>query len=386
MEILDVAYRNTLFSQLLCLIPGYIFQNLDKKHNTGRSSRIFSLKAQFIVMAFIQLAGRHSMRDAIRCLATLPNRLYHWGLKKVCRSTFSDANKSRPAAFFEDLFYEMYNLCILKAPKHKFKLNCKIFSMDSTTISLCLSLFPWAHFRKKKGGVKIHTLLDHDGHIPAFAAISDAKTHDSKMAKVLDLPKGSMVVFDRGYVGYSWFLDLCAKGISFVTRFKKNTKYKMLEHWEVEAGSGVTSDHIIEITTKNQTIQLRRVGYRDPASFDHYYFLTNNFTLDAKTIADLYKERWKIEIFFKEIKQFLKIKHFVGNSENAVRIQIFTALTIYLLLSWQKFLSKCGLTMQKITQLIQLNLLENTTFDELWKPRLRKTEEQNRLSLLSLAF
>lgn len=383
-EILDLSHHNTLFSQTLSLIPGHVFQKLEHRHKTGRSSRKFGFKKQFTVMAFIQLAARRSMRDGLRCLEAAGSRLYHWGLKSVARSTFADANNSRPVGFFQDLFAEIYGLCAAKAPKHKFRFKSRLFSLDATTIKLCLSLFPWASFRQTKGGVKMHTLLDHDGHIPAFATVTDAKTHEIRIAKTLELPKGSIVVFDRGFISYSWFQTLGEKAIFFVTRLKRNAVYKLLERRPVNRKTGITSDHVIEVVIRKKTLKLRCIGYRDPESGKHYEFLTNHFRLSPKTIADIYKERWKIELYFKEIKQNLRIKNFVGNSENAVLIQIYTALTVYLLLAYQKFLSRLGLSVQQLFQLIQINLLGAASLDELLNPRQRKKENDYDLSLLHL--
>lgn len=377
-----MSHHNTLFSQTLSLIPRHVFQKLERRHKTGRSSRKFGFKEQFTVMAFIQLAARRSMRDGLRCLSAAGNRLYHWGLKTVARSTFADANNSRPVGFFQDLFAEMYGLCAAKSPKHKFRFKSKLFSLDATTIKLCLSLFPWASFRQTKGGIKMHTLLDHDGHIPAFVAVTDARTHESRMAKALELPKGSIVVFDKGFISYPWFRTLGAKGVFFVTRLKRNAVYKLLERRPVNRTTGVTSDHIIEVVSGKTSLRLRRIGYRDPESGKRYEFLTNHFRLSPKTIADIYKERWKIELFFKEIKQNLRIKSFVGNSENAVLIQIYTALTVYLLLAYQKFLSRLGLSVQQLFQLIQINLLGAAPLEELLNPRRRKNENPYNLSLL----
>jgi hypothetical protein len=382
---LDLSHHNTLFSQTLSLIPKHVFQKLEHRHKIGRSSRKFGFKEQFTVMAFIQLAARRSMRDGLRCLEAVGSRLYHWGLKKVARSTFADANNSRPVGFFQDLFAEMYGLCATKAPKHKFRFKSKLFSLDATTIKLCLSLFPWASFRQTKGGVKMHTLLDHDGHIPAFATVTDAKTHESRIAQVLELPKGSIVVFDKGFISYPWFRTLGGKTIFFVTRLKKNAVYKLLDRRPVNCKIGVTSDHIIEVVSRGKALRLRRIGYCDQETGKRYEFLTNHFRLSAKTIADIYKERWKIELFFKEIKQNLRIKSFVGNSENAVLLQIYTALTVYLLLAYQKFLSRLGLSVQQLFQLIQLNLLGTTSLEELLNPRRRKANNSCYLSLLDLA-
>ena len=380
-----MSHHNTLFSQTLSLIPRHIFQNLEARHKTGRSSRKFGFKEQFTVMAFIQLAARRSMRDGLRCLEAAGKRLYHFGLRSVARSTFADANNSRPVDFFKDLFAKMYGLCAMKAPKHKFRFKSKLFSLDATTIKLCLSLFPWASFRQAKGGIKIHTLLDHNGHIPAFATITDAKTHESRLTNALELPKGSIVVFDKGFINHSWFRTLGAKGVFFVTRLKKNVVYKLLERCPVDRKTGVTSDHIIEVVSDKKPLRLRRIGYRDPESGKRYEFLTNHFKLSPKTIADIYRERWQIELFFKEIKQNLRIKSFVGNSENAVLIQIYTALTVYLLLKYQKFLSRLGLSVQQLFQLIQINLFGTASLEELLNPTRRKKENPYNLSLLSLA-
>ena len=377
-----MSHHNTLFSQTLSLIPRHVFQKLERRHKTGRSSRQFGFKEQFTVMAFIQLAARRSMRDGLRCLEAAGNRLYHWGLKNVARSTFADANNSRPAGFFKDLFAEMYGLCAAKAPKHKFRFKSKLLSLDATTIKLCLPLFPWASFRQAKGGVKVHTLLDHDGHIPAFATVTDAKTHESRIAQAMELPRGSIVVFDKGFTSYPWFRLLGAKGVFFVTRLKRNAVFKLLERRLVNRKTGVTSDHIIEVSSRGKSLCLRRIGYRDQETGKHYEFLTNHFRLSAKTIADIYKDRWQIELFFKEIKQNLRIKTFVGNSENAVLIQIYTALTVYLLLAYQKFLSRLGLSVQQLFQLIQLNLLGEASLDELLNPRRRKFDNSYNFTLL----
>jgi len=303
----------------------------------------------------------------------------------VARSTFADANNSRPVGFFKDLFAEMYSLCRPHAPRHKFRFKSRLFSLDATTIKLCLSLFPWAAFRQRKGGVKMHTLLDHDGHIPAFVAVTNARTHESRIAKALELPKGSIVVFDRGFISYLWFRLLGAKGVFFVTRLKQNTIYHLVERRPVNRKTGVTSDHFIEVLSEGTPLRLRRIGYRDPESGKRYEFLTNHFRLAAKTIADVYKERWQIEIFFREIKQNLRIKTFVGNTENAVLIQLYTALTVYLLLAYQKFLSRLRLSIQQLCQLIQVNLIGSSSLEELLNPRRRKNENSYNLSLLTLA-
>lgn len=382
-----MAHNNTLFAQILSLIPKNIFRSLESKHQTGRSTRQFGFKEQFTVMVFIQLAARSSLRDGIRCITAASRYLYHWGLKQVARSTVCDANRVRSFEFFQDLFARMFQMCSVQAPNHKFRFKSKFFSIDSSTISLCMSLFPWATFRRNKSGVKLHTLLDHDGHIPAFVTVTKASIHDSKFVKMFNLPKGSIVVCDKAYTDYSWFNSLNEKGIFFVIRLKSNAVYKLLERKPVTQSTGITSEHIIEINHhKDFSLRLRRIGYRDPDTNKHYVFLSNNFKLVPRTIADIYKERWKIELFFKEIKQNCRIKRFVGTSENAVMIQIYTALIVYLLLAYMKFTSKIGISVQKIFQLIQLNLLGTLTLLELLDARRKKDISDNELPLFNLSF
>ena len=381
-----MSYCNTLLSQTLALIPRHVFQKLENRHRTGRSSRKFGFKEQFTVMAFIQLAARRSLRDALRCFVSAGRRLYHLGLRVVARSTVADANKSRPVDFFKDLFSEMYALCATKAPSHKFRFKSKLYSMDASTIKLCLQLFPWAKFRKAKAGIKMHTVLDHNGYIPAFVNVTEAKIHEARVAPQTDFQPGSIVVFDRGYNNYKWFKALTEKRIFFVTRLKRNAAYKLLDRFSVNRKKGVTSDHRIEVTRNKTSLILRRIGYRDALTGKHYVFLTNNFSLCARTIADIYKERWQIELFFKEIKQNLHIKRFVGNSENAVLIQIYTALTVYLLLAFQKFLSKTGLSVQHLFELISLNLFGTASLDELLHPRPKPLENSYENSLLTFSL
>lgn len=308
------------------------------------------------------------MRDCIRNLQCTPKKRYHLGLKTVSRSTFADANKSRPSEFFQALFAEMYRRCTPHAPKHKFRFKAKLLSLDATTIKLCLSVFPWAAYRSKRGGLKMHTLLDHDGLIPSFVCVTEAKKHDLSVAKTINLPKGSIIAFDKAYNDYKWFRLLGSQGIYFVSRLKTNASYRVIKRCAVDRKQGVTSDQIIEVSTSDGKLKLRRVGFKDQKTGKHYKFLTNNFKLVPKTIADIYKERWKIELFFKEIKQNLKIKSFVGNSENAVLTQIYTALTVYLVCAYIRFTSRIGMSVQHMLQLIQINVFSPMTLKELLCP------------------
>jgi putative transposase len=253
---------------------------------------------------FMQLTGRSSLRDGIQSMNSRSKNLYHLGAKPVSRSTFSDANNMRPASFYEALFSKVYQRCRMVSPKHKFKFKNKLFSLDASVIDLSLSAFPWARFRRTKSAVKIHTLLDHAGYLPAFVSITDGKTHETKVLASLNFPKGSIVVEDKAYNDYQWFADLTQKGIFFITRQKRNAVYRVVDRRKVNKNQGLCSDQTIKLTgVKGHQCShpLRRVGYRDPETKKHYVFLTNNFKLSPKTIADIYKERWQIEIFFRDL-------------------------------------------------------------------------------------
>jgi hypothetical protein len=366
-----MAHCNTIFHQMLKLIPRHHFAKLEAEHSTGRKARIFTRWSQLVHLLSMQLTARVSLRDGVSSLKARLKSLYHLGIKPVARSTFADANHQRPASFFEALFALMYRRCQPLAPKHKFKFKNKLYSLDATVVSLCLSLFPWAAFRRTKGGIKLHTLLDHDGYLPAFVAVSPAREPEIKKARSLSLPKGSIVVEDLGYTDYAWYAQLTAQKIFFVTRQKRNARYEVLERRKVNKTQGLLSDQTIRLTgAKSQEcpIPLRRIAYRDAATGRRYVFLTNHFKLAARTIADIYKERWQIEIFFRFIKQNLKIKAFIGNSENAVLTQIYTALIVYLLLCYLKFLCNLSITLQNCIRILQLNLFRTCTWQELFEP------------------
>ena len=262
----------------------------------------------------------------------------------------------------------MYRHCQPLAPKHKFRFKNKLFSLDATVVSLCLSLFPWARFRRTKGGIKLHTLLDHDGYLPAFVAISPAREHEVQRARSLRLPKGSIVVEDMGYADYDRYAQFTAQKIFFVTRQKRNARYEVLERRKVNKKQGLLSDQTIRLQAQEGPLLLRRIAYRDAATGRRYVFLTNHFKLAAKTIADIYQERWQIEIFFRFIKQNLKIKAFIGNSENAVLTQIYAALIVYLLLCYLKFMCNLNITLQNCIRILQLNLFRTCTWQELFQP------------------
>jgi putative transposase len=313
-------------------------------------------------MAMAQLAGRISLRDIVENVTAQGHRLYHLGSAKLTRSNLSRINEDKPYALYEALFGKLLSRCQGMTPGHGFRFKNLLYSLDASTIDLCLSAFPWADFRTTKGAIKLHIGLNHDGYLPEFANITEGKTSDIEIGRTLEFPKGSIVAIDRGYNDYAWYNQLTENGIFFVTRLKANAKARVICRHPVLKDKGLSSDQTIEFTgiqtAKKCPIQLRRIGYRDPETGKHYVFLTNNFKLAAKTIADIYKARWQVELFFKWVKQNLKIKSFIGTSKNAVLTQIWIALCVYLLLAYIKFQSKLKKSMQQILRLLQLNLFE----------------------------
>ena len=384
-----MAHCNTIFHQLLKFVPRHRFSDLEKEHGTGRKARKFTRWNQFVALMFMQITARASLRDSIDSLCVRNRFLYHLGLRDICRATFSDANNKRPASFFKALFDLTYQQCRPLAPKHKFKFKNKLYAMDVTLVSLCLSVFPWARFRRTKGGIRLHTLLDHSGYLPAFMEISDGKKHEIRVAKSLTLPKGSIVAVDRAYTDYQWFGSLVAAGIYFVIRQKRNATYRIITRRDVHKRQGLTSDQTIVLTGAkacNCPHPLRRIGYRDPQTGKHYVFLTNNFALAARTICDIYKERWQIKTFFKWLKQHLKIKTFIGNSENAVMTQIYAALITYLLLAYMKFLTKLKMTLTALIRILQPNLFQRMTVAELLKLKPDRPKVEHHIKQLTLTF
>ena len=357
-----MPHCNTIFSQILKLVPRHEFETLAKQHHSGRSFRTASRWSQFVTLAMAQLAGRISLRDIVENVSAQAHRLYHLGSAKLTRSNLSRINEDKPYALYEALAGKLLNRCQGMAPGHKFRFKNPLYSLDASTIDLCLSVFPWASFRSTKGAIKLHVGLNHDGYLPEFVTITEGKTSDVEMVCTLTFPSGSIVVVDRGYNDYDWYNQLTEKDVFFVTRLKANAQYRVINRQPVLKNKGMTSDQTIRLTSiqaaKKCPSRLRRVGYRDIDTGKHYIFLTNNFKLAARTIADIYKARWQVELFFKWIKQNLKIKSFIGTSKNAVMTQIWIAMCVYLLLAFIKFQSRMNKTMQQILRLLQLNLFE----------------------------
>ena len=324
-------------------------------------------------MLFCQLGRADSLRDICNGLACCLGRLVHVGIAKApSRSTLSYANEHRPAALFEELFWtalaRFREQQGLGSRKHKFRFKNKLLSLDSTTISLCLTMFPWAQFRRAKGGVKAHVLLDHDDYLPAYVLLTEAKRSDVKLADSFTLNPGSIVTMDRGYTDYALFGRWTVAGVFFVTRMKENAVFTVETEFDVPANRNIRADQIIQLTGVQAQADcpgpLRRVIVWDADNEREIVLLTNLFDFGSTTVAAIYKERWQIELFFKALKQNLTVKSFVGTSENALRIQIWTALIALLLLKWLHHLSKANWSLSNLASMLRLNLF---TYRELTK-------------------
>lgn len=281
-------------------------------------------------------------------------------------------NERQPAELYEALFYKLLGRCKNQPGKHQFRFKNPLYSLDASALDLSLKLFPWAAHRDDAANVKLNVGLNHSTDIPEFVALSDGNENDMVEGRKFSFPKGSIVAFDRGYVDYQWFGSLTKQGVSFVTRLRAKAVCRVVERQPVDKQSGVTSDQIIELSSahaiKRGAPRLRRVGYRDPETGKRYEFLTNNLRLSAVTIAAIYKDRWKVELFFKAIKQNLKIKAFVGTSKNAVLTQIWIALIVYLLVAFARHSAKEGWTVQRMLRVLQLNLFERKALAEIFNP------------------
>ncbi len=360
----------SLFSQLLAFFDRNKFENLVMKHKTEKYSKGFKSWDQFVAMLFCQVAQAKSLREISGGLACCMGKLRHLGVESApSKSTLSYANKNRSWKLFQDLFYDTFDFCRKASPgKHKFKFKNKLLSLDSTTISLCLNLFPWAEFRRKKGAVKLHLLLDHDGYLPSYAYISNGKRHDSTYARKFPLAAGSIITMDRGYTDYKLYSFWTAKDIYFVTRLKTNASYEVLEERSVPQNRNILSDEIIKLTgvkaRKECRFLLRRVVVWDAEKQREIILLTNHYDFGATTISAIYKDRWQIELFFKAIKQNLRIKTFVGTTENALNIQIWTALIAMLLIKFLQLNSKFEWSLSNLVAFLRWNLF---TYKDLWE-------------------
>ncbi len=324
--------------------------------------------SQFVALAMAQLSGRTSLRDIVSNLNAQSRRLYHLGAAIVSRSSLARVNERQPAALFENVFARLLGRCQAAAPKHRFRFKRQLLSLDASLIDLTLELFPWARYQARKGAIKLHVGLDHAGHLPTFVSLTEGRRHEIHWARSLNLPAGSVLVFDRGFADYRWWKSLTDNDIRFVTRLKRGTRYTVQERRFVTWKKNVTSDQTIRLEGKKAKacgLVLRRIGFRDPETGKHLVFLTNDFELAATTIAQVYRQRWQIELFFKWIKQNLRIKSFLGRSSNAVLTQVWIAMIVYLLLAHLKFQLRLAWSLSQILRLLQLNLFARRRLDRL---------------------
>jgi hypothetical protein len=318
-------------------------------------------------MLFCQLGRAHSLGEICGGLRSCEGKLQHLGIAPPAKSSLAYANEHRPWELYQLLFQQLLERCQgeLNLHRTRFRFQNKLYSLDSSTIDLCLSIFDWARYTK--GAIKLHLLLDHDGYLPGFAVITDGKVADIQIARQLHFDPGSIIVFDRGYTDYSLFGQWTAQGIYFVTRMKDNAVYRVIKSNFVDPGNNILKDEIIELSgpeaREKCPYQLRRVEYYDAKTREVLVFLTNHQKLAAMTIAAIYQDRWQVEIFFKYLKQNLKIKSFVGTSANAVKIQIWTALIAMLLLRFLQLKSKFGWSLSNLVALLRMNLF---THRDLW--------------------
>ena len=359
---------SSIFSQLLQLFPRLEFYKMVKETKAERHARGFTCWGQFVAMLFCQLGRAHSLREITNGLRSCEGKLKHLGITAPKRSTLAYANEHRPWELYQKVFFALLNQCRAQvAGKKKFRFKNKLVSLDSTTIDLCLSIYDWAHFRRTKGAVKLHLVLDHDGYLPSFAVITDGKVSDVKVAHLLKFAPGTIVVDDRGYNDYRLFGTWTSNGVYFVTRMKDNALYKVVETKVIPQNRNILKDEIILLTgvkaEEKCPYPLRRVEVYDSEKEQTLVFLTNNLKLVASTISAIYKDRWQIELFFKALKQNLKIKTFVGTSANAVKIQIWTALITMLILRYLQLRSQFKWSLSNLVALLRMNLF---THRDLW--------------------
>ena len=359
----------SLFTQILSLFQRSDFARHARELRAERHARGFSCWSQFVAMLFCQLAQARSLREISDGLKSCEGKLKHLGLEvEPKRSTLSYANAHRPWELYEKLFYDLLAQCQAISPKKKFRFKNRLLSMDSTTVELCASMFDWAHWRQTKGAVKLHLLLDHQGYLPVFGHVTDGKAGDVKVAQGLDFPKGSIVGMDRGYNDYRLFTRWTRGGVYFVSRLKKNADIQIIEDYPVPKGSSVLKDQKVRLQAfvagRPDLEDLRMVTVWLEDKQEELVLLTNHFELAASTIAAIYKERWQIELFFKLLKQQLKIKTFVGTSANAVHIQIWTALIAVLIIRYLQFRSAFKWAVSNLVALLRWNLF---SYRDLWE-------------------
>jgi len=359
---------SSLFSQVLGLISRHEFEQDVRAVKADRHAKGFSSWTQMVSMLFCQLAQAQSLREITSGLRCCVGKLNHLGLQEAPkRSTLSYANEHRPWQLYERTFYRLLGRCREVAPGHKFRFKNKLLSMDASMIELCVTMFDWAKYQRTKGAVKLHLLLDHEGYLPTFALLTDGKTHEVRVAREVQLAPGSIIAIDRGYTDLALFSRWTSEGVWFVTRMKQQLVYQVIAEQEVPQQRKILRDQIIVLSSakarRKCKQQLRRLEVWDERKQEVVVLLTNHLKFGASTIAAIYKDRWQIEMFFKALKQNLKVKTFVGTSANAVRIQIWTALIAMLLLKYLQFKSRLGWALSNLVALLRWNLF---TYRDLW--------------------
>ena len=359
---------NTIFSEILRFIPGYEFDKIVDKYKGNYYTKKLTGQQQLKVLLYSQIRGLDGYRSIQTSLEAQQKKWYHTGLKRAPKSTLSDAMKNRSNKIYEELFYKLLERCRNLSPRHKFKIDNKLYNLDSTTIELCLSVFPWAKYRKTKGAIKLHCLAEQrDTMLPSFIVMSDGLKSDIKAAKDRtgidsELLPDSIIAFDRGYIDFEWMYSLSKRRIYFVTRLKKNILYDEVPGTEKNTDESIKKDVFIKLRREKlrKTYQknLRLIVYFDKETGKYYEFLTNNTSFTAQTVADIYKNRWQIELFFKWIKQHLKIKTFLGTSINAVLTQIWVAMIYYLLLNYIKYQTKLTQSLHELALMIREVLMD----------------------------
>jgi hypothetical protein len=369
---------NYVFAQLTEFLPQRVFDAIVMKYYGNRYVKHFTCWNQLLCMLFGQLTNRDSLRDLIVVLDAHSSKSYHLGIgKSVTRSNLSKANEKRNSKIFEEYAYFLIDLARKKLINDVFDIQGRIYAFDSTTIDLCLSVFWWAQFRKTKGGIKLHTLYDITTHIPAFVHITEASVHDMNAMDYLVYENGAYYIFDRGYLDFDRLYRITQSGAFFVIRAKTNLKFKRMYSSKVDDNTGIRYDQIGKLLGTYVSVdypeKLRKIKFYDQENDRELIFLTNNFELSAVQVAFLYKERWQVELFFKWIKQHLKIKSFWGTTENAVRIQIYSAIITYCLVAVVGHDLKINKSTYEVLQILGISLLDKTPINEL----LRKIDYNN---------
>jgi putative transposase len=371
-----MSHHNTILSQLLKLVPRHEFETLSAQHDKKRRVGALSRWSQFVAMFTCQVSGLSSLRDIESALDSQRQHHYHLASQTIRRSTLARANETLSYSFFLDLFAKLAARCANRSPKTGFapgfKLKEKLFSLDASLIDVSMKLFPTANYNGMKAAFKLHVGLDHDGLIPAFIAVTAGKVGDQTQAREFKFPRGSVVAFDKGYASYDWHKSLSTQGVSYVTRMRSNAQFEVQESRSVLADSGVLSDETIAYSGTKAVKQglppVRRIVFRDAELQRDFVFVTNRFDWDAALVAQIYKQRWQVELFFKWIKQNLKLKCFVGVSDNAVMTQIMVAMCAFLLLAYLKFTSHFSQSLQQMIRLIRVNAFIRRPLIELFRP------------------